>query len=387
MAGPSGAFSVRETHGILWRPANRVRVASEGLGWSSLYASAQLEKPYEDSFRAVPDHLVIVHLDGPVGVSRVLGKSLERRTIAPGGLFILPGGVDFGVELEGQLESLHVYLRDAVLRQVAAELVPGDPALVELVPRLGDQDALIEHLALGIREALTDPDPGARVYTDQLARVLGARLLRAHSNRVPRQVAPPPGGLTRNQLARAIEFMDANLSGSPFLEEIADAAGLIPAVLNLDRCPYARGDGTDARWIGHQRVPGVFAGVLDCLVAVPDAQAELVAAQILPDVLDRVQFGCVGRQRQQGDVVGDGQTLAGLVPSGAVAHEHGMSARRDLAADLAQMLGHRLAVDPRHDDRSAGCTIWTDRAEQVGVVVAVVAHRRRTRAALTPDIG
>ena len=229
MAGPSGAFSVRETHGILWRPENRVRVASEGLGWSSLYASARLEKPYEDSFRAVPDHLVIVHLDGPVGVSRVLGKSLERRTIAPGGLFILPGGVDFGVELEGQLESLHVYLRNAVLREVAAELTRGDPASVELVPRLGDQDALIEHLALGIREALTDPDPGARVYAEQLARALSARLLRAHSNRVPQAPAPPRGGLTRTQLARAIEFMDANLSGSPSLEEIADPAGLSPA--------------------------------------------------------------------------------------------------------------------------------------------------------------
>ncbi|MBV8591552.1 MAG: helix-turn-helix transcriptional regulator [Acetobacteraceae bacterium] len=228
MAGTSGAFSVRETHGILWRPANRVRVASEGLGWSSLYASAQLEKPYEDSFRAVPDHLVIVHLDGPVGVSRVLGKSLERRTIAPGGLFILPGGVDFGVELEGQLESFHVYLRDAVLREVAAELVRGDPAAVELVPRLGDQDALIEQLALGIREALTDPDPGAQVYADQLARALGARLLRAHSNRVPQHIAPR-GGLTRAQLARALEFMDANLSGSPSLQEMAGAAGLSPA--------------------------------------------------------------------------------------------------------------------------------------------------------------
>ncbi|MBV8521172.1 MAG: hypothetical protein JOY71_03400 [Acetobacteraceae bacterium] len=76
-------------------------------------------KAYEDSFRAVPDHLVIVHLDGPVGVSRILGKSLERRTVTPGGWFVLTGGVDFGVELEGQLESLHVYLRDAVLRQVA----------------------------------------------------------------------------------------------------------------------------------------------------------------------------------------------------------------------------------------------------------------------------
>lgn len=163
MEGPNGVFGVRETHGILWRPETRVHAASEGLGWTSLYASAQREAPYEASYRAVRDHLVILHLDGPVGVGRVLGESRERRTIGPGGLFILPGGVDFGVRLEGGLESLHLYLRDAVLREVAAELARGDPARVELVPRLGDRDPLIEHLALGIREALTDPDPGAAV--------------------------------------------------------------------------------------------------------------------------------------------------------------------------------------------------------------------------------
>jgi AraC family transcriptional regulator len=80
-----GAFSVRETHGILWRPENRVRAASEGLGWTSLYASAQRETPYEASYAAVRDHLVVLHLDGPVGVGRVLGRTRERRVVAPGG--------------------------------------------------------------------------------------------------------------------------------------------------------------------------------------------------------------------------------------------------------------------------------------------------------------
>ena len=227
MEGSGGAFSVRETHGILWRPENRIHAASDGLGWSSLYASAQREPPYEASYRAVPDHLVILHLDGPVGVCRVLGESQEQRTIGPGGLFVLPGGVDFGVQLNGVLNSLHVYLRDAVLREVAAELLNGDPALVEIVPRLGNQDPLLEQLALGIRETLTDPE--ATVYAEQLARTLGARLLRAHSNRIPQPPGPPRGGLTPTQLARATEFMEANLAERPSLGNIAGAVGLSPA--------------------------------------------------------------------------------------------------------------------------------------------------------------
>ena len=51
---------------------------------------------------------------------------------------------------------------------------------MKLVPRLGDQDALIERLALNIRGALGDAEPSASVYVDYLARALSAHLLRAH---------------------------------------------------------------------------------------------------------------------------------------------------------------------------------------------------------------
>jgi AraC family transcriptional regulator len=230
LARSGSAFSVHETHGILWGPDNRIHAASDGLGWYSLFASAQREAPYEASHRAVHDHLMILHLDGPVAVCRRdHGKSPQQRIVRPGGLSVVPGDTDFSARLEGALESLHLYLRDAVLREVAAEFVGGDPAQIELVPCLGDHDPLLEQLALGVREALTAPDPASVVYADQLARALGARLLRAHSNRIPQPAGAPRGGLTRNQLARAIEFMDANLAERLGLDDIAGAVGLSPA--------------------------------------------------------------------------------------------------------------------------------------------------------------
>ena len=50
------------------------------------------------------------------------------------------------------------------------------------------------------------------------------------------------------------------------------------------------GDGGEALWRAHQLVPGVAAGIHDGLVAVPDASAELVAAQVVPNILERVEF-------------------------------------------------------------------------------------------------
>ena len=81
------------------------------------------------------------------------------------------------------------------------------------------------------------------------------------------------------------------------LEMIDD---LIPTASGGDRFGlFAAGDGGDAIWHGHQRVPGLAAGLDDGLKAGPDAQAELVLALIFPDVLDRIELGAIGRQRDQ----------------------------------------------------------------------------------------
>ncbi len=53
-------------------------------------------------------------------------------------------------------------------------------------------------------------------------------------------------------------------------------------------------------------------------------QAELVGqkpfAEMEPDALDEVQFGCVGRQRRQGNVAGHLE-VARAVPSRLIQHE------------------------------------------------------------------
>ena len=226
MAVAGRPFTVNETHGILLRPEHRIIAASDRLGWKSLYASMQREAPYAAAYAGVPDHLVILHLDGPVTVSRVLGKSWASRIIPPGGLFMLPGGVDFGVRLGGDLSTLHLYVRQAIVEEVAADLLSSDTASIELVPRLGAKDPLIEQLALEVRDALRDMDPNAAIYIDYLSRAIAARLVRAHSTRSAPRPEAKIGVLTRVQLDRAIDYMEENLDKPLALGDVADAVGL-----------------------------------------------------------------------------------------------------------------------------------------------------------------
>lgn len=231
MPSASTGFTVSETHGANRRAGAlvppEIQVSSNSWAWSSLYASLQRESPFEDTFDAVDDQLIILHLDGPVTVNRRIRNGESSRLIPPGGLFMIPGGMDFGVRLGGTLLTLHLYLRRALIQEVAQSIGPSDPTRVELLPRIGDSDPLVERLMLGVRDALHDGGPTAEPYVDYLGRAIAARLIRGHSSRSP--VDHAVAKLGRGQLGRAIDFMQANLESSINLSAIAGATGLSPS--------------------------------------------------------------------------------------------------------------------------------------------------------------
>jgi len=215
-------FSVEQTHGILRRPEHRIDRASDRLGWKSLYVSRQWEQPYEESFAAVRDHLIILHLDGPVEVERQLGRAKLKRRIAPGGQFILPGGIDFWVRLCRPLTSVHLYIRDFLVRDVAAEIFKGDPAHAEIVPCLGELDPVIEDLARAANHAMAGDDPASSLMADFLSRALAARLLTRGNARVQTATSPT---LTQTQQARVQNYIRAHLAHPIGLADLAAIAG------------------------------------------------------------------------------------------------------------------------------------------------------------------
>ncbi len=221
-------FQVKETHGILWRAENRILATSKGLGWATVYASVQDEKPYVEDFRAVDDHLIIIHLNGPVAVSRKLGRTETRRVVAPGGLFLMPGGLDFRVQLEAELSTLHIYLRRTLLDEVAAQ---SGCSSVELLPRLGEQDPLLERLALGMRDALDDGggDDATSIYVEHLSYAMAAHLLRKHSGAGRPTPEIGAGVLSKARLAQVMDYIETRLDEPLTLSELAAVCNLSPS--------------------------------------------------------------------------------------------------------------------------------------------------------------
>jgi hypothetical protein len=95
----------------------------------------------------------------------------------------------------------------------------------------------------------------------------------------------------------------------PEMAQKASSPELIPTGLSADRyCgPLAPGEGSDPFRHLHELVPGLAAGIDNSFVAWPHLMTEPVLAHEFPHVLSRVQFGCIRRQGQQHDVVGQRQ--------------------------------------------------------------------------------
>lgn len=221
-------FTLAETHGMLRRPGVKIRASSDNRGWSSVYASLQRELPFEQAFDAVDDQLIVLHLD-PAMVHRRIRKGEDSRLVPTGGMFMMPGGMDFAVRVGGTIRTLHLYLRQSVIGEVARDILDCDLRNIEILPRFGDNDPLIERLLLAVRDTLYDNDPTATPYVDYLARAIAARLVRRHSS-ISRTdyIDTVRPSMASQRLQKAVDFIEANLDRHIGLPEIANAAGLSP---------------------------------------------------------------------------------------------------------------------------------------------------------------
>ena len=218
-------FTLDQTHGIVTLPGSCVYASSAHLGWSSLLISAQREEPFEADVPPVHDHLIVVHLGGPVRVKGSVDNRSVRRLVPPGGIFLWPAESGFHIGLEKSVDTLHLYIRNTVVEEVAESLGYDRTAAAHLAPRLCDTDALLEQLVLEVRRAANGPT-SASLYADHLALAIAARLVHHNTAGSPVEDTSKSRGLTSLQLRRVEEYIEANLGEVIQLHELSSASGL-----------------------------------------------------------------------------------------------------------------------------------------------------------------
>jgi hypothetical protein len=130
--------------------------------------------------------------------------------------------------------------------------------------------------------------------------------------------------------------------------------------------------------------PGLARSVEDIIVVFVDGIGELVAAQTGPDIFNRIEFGRIGRQADESNVVGHFEG-GSCVIAGAVEDECSMGVRIDLAADFGKKHGHGFGIGRRQDESSGGTPLRTDGPENIGPFVTPVAGCAWPCSPLRPD--
>lgn len=228
----TAVFTVRETHGRVLRPGNRVIAQSPEAGWRSLYAAILEEAPFRATEAAIHHPSFIYHLTRPTEVTRkIAGSAAEKAFIGPRRICLTPGNAVAQWQHQGHPEILQVYLRQSIYDSAVAAMYGCDLAAAEIVPRFAMTDPLLEQLAVAIANSLREGTAEDGLYIDTLAQMIAAHLARHHSTRSKPPRVPAPQRISGWRMRRLVEFIEENLGGDLSLERMAAEVEVSPLYL------------------------------------------------------------------------------------------------------------------------------------------------------------
>jgi AraC family transcriptional regulator len=215
-------FGIEDTHRILHQFQADIRASSEGLGWSSAFASVQRERAYEGKLHALSDSLMVLHRGGPVDITYTVGGKSVGRHIPKGGVFFLPAGHECDVALHAALDSTHIYLRSDLFAEAEGG---AHNVLGGLAPMYGENDAVLAHLAAAVGDTITAGLPASSLFVDPIVSAIANRFIAINYHTPAAEPGKQTQRLTHRQMQRIREFVEANLEADIRLEMMAGICG------------------------------------------------------------------------------------------------------------------------------------------------------------------
>lgn len=199
--------------------------------WGPLSACEVHAEPGRYPGSVMTDHRIIFYLTPAVPTDCACEDVHQRRIGAPYDFDMVPGGASGFWEDHAPCDMVSVRLAPSLVSSTAEALaLPRDRT--NLVPRIGARDPLVEHVVRALMAELEAPAPAGRIYADGLAVALTTRLLQNFSTigAAGRQT------LSKPQVRRLVEFVEANLESDLTLEQLAHVVGMsIPHLTTLFR--------------------------------------------------------------------------------------------------------------------------------------------------------
>jgi AraC family transcriptional regulator len=224
-------FPLDETHGIAMWPKHRLLADSRGLGWHDAYTSLATEAPWRRTLRAVSHYCIAYCTNRAADVTRVIDAEhrTDRAELRTRQFGVVPADKESSWKLAGSPDIQLIYLRRAMVDRVAQEHFEFDTTQVDLLPKLGFSDGLLEQLAIALlataRNDATNPSDG--IYADHLVRMITMHLLRYHSSRAPSGASDGVAAhMAHSRMLHVRDFIESALGEDLALERLAAEAGI-----------------------------------------------------------------------------------------------------------------------------------------------------------------
>jgi AraC family transcriptional regulator len=224
---------------LLWRtngeisPANalsRVVLSSLGTKWNDVLVE-QHHFPSSGLADVMSKrHVTVMNVGHPMTCEFKRDGRSQRVRAARGAISFFPSHQPFSGRLtaeKGMFANLLVLALNPVFVSRVAEGLELDADRIELTERRGIADPTLHHIALALRAGVQSGDALDRMYGEALSTALAVHILRKYGAAVlgPKRQY---GGLPREKLVRAVEYIQDQLNADLTVSAIAQTVEMSP---------------------------------------------------------------------------------------------------------------------------------------------------------------
>jgi AraC family transcriptional regulator len=204
---------------------SRVVLSSVGTKWNDVMVEQHHFPSGELVDVMYKRHVIAINIGRPFTTEFEKDGRFQR---ARGAICFLPSHQPFSSRLQaerGVFANLLILALDPVFVSRVAEGLELDADRIELTGQRGITDPTLRHIALALRAGVRSGDAFDRMYGEALSTALAVHLLREYGAPVlgPKRQY---GGLPREKLVRAVEYIQDQLNGDLTVSGIAQAVGI-----------------------------------------------------------------------------------------------------------------------------------------------------------------
>jgi AraC family transcriptional regulator len=226
------SFSLWRTNGELLPGGapSRLVLSSVGTKWNDVVVEQHQFPSSELADVMFKQHVIAINVGHSITWEFKKEGRLQRVFKARGTISCFPSHQPFSALLEverGAFANFLFLTLDPVFVSRVAQGLELDSDRIELVEQRRSTDPTLHHIAMALRAGVQSGDALDRMYGEALSTALAVHLLREYGAAVlgPKRQY---GGLTREKLVRAVEYIQDQLDADLTVSGIAQAVGMSP---------------------------------------------------------------------------------------------------------------------------------------------------------------